>query len=500
LHASEHADPFMPNSPVAEGETIAQKYQVEKVIGEGGMGLVVSAFHVGLHQRVAIKFLHADAVDQGGASERFRREARAAAKIRSEHVCRVLDVGTLENGIPYMVMEYLEGHDLAMELDQKGKLAPAEAIDYILQACEALAEAHVAGIVHRDLKPANLFLSQRPDGSRAIKVLDFGVSKSRTDSGISLALTKTASLIGSPIYMSPEQLESAKDVDARTDIWALGCILYELVTGRTPFNGETIPQLVNSVLYSEPPTFEALGLSVPMGFDAVVRHALAKDRDQRFASIAEFTQELAPLAPAHAAISVDRVARVLQPGARAASAVPGATPAAGTPTTAMTPQPVERDSTPLPTTSGRARWAWVALLAALLGGGLWMLRSQGGGSETATPPSPPITAAAPPVQADAQDAGTHAEKKAEVEPPAQNAAPTQEPAANAEGEPAAAAPAAAPALPKGVDFPTQAPAPAPIKIASPPPASSKPRAESKKPARPAAASPASTISDFGGRR
>jgi serine/threonine-protein kinase len=208
------------------------------------MGVVVAAWHIELEQRVAVKFLLPQFAQDQSAAERFRREARAAVQIRSEHVARVIDVGTLEDGEPYMVMEYLEGKDLQSELERAGCFEISEAVEYVLQACLAMAEAHAKGMVHRDLKPANLFRTTRADGARVIKVLDFGISKSiQGSSDPQLSLTRTAAMIGSPLYMSPEQLESARDVDERADVWSLGVILFELLTGSLPFGGDTLPQL-----------------------------------------------------------------------------------------------------------------------------------------------------------------------------------------------------------------------------------------------------------------
>jgi serine/threonine-protein kinase len=237
-------------TPVQEGEVLAGKYRVERVLGVGGMGVVVAALHIGLDERVAIKFLLPEALGNPEAVARFAREARAAVKIKSLHVARVSDVGVLETGAPYMVMEFLQGQDLSQRVRDHGPLSIQEAVDFILQACEAIAEAHALGMVHRDLKPANLFLTRMADGSPCVKVLDFGISKvtSPSSSGQDFGMTKTQAVMGSPLYMSPEQMASSRDVDGRTDIWALGTILYELLTGRVPFLGDTMPQLCAMIL------------------------------------------------------------------------------------------------------------------------------------------------------------------------------------------------------------------------------------------------------------
>ncbi|HEY6560473.1 MAG TPA: serine/threonine-protein kinase [Polyangiaceae bacterium] len=302
----------MAETPVKAGDVLAGKYQVERILGTGGMGIVVAAWHQELERRVAVKFLLPEIAERSDAAERFRREARAAVKIRSEHVARVLDVGTLDGVAPYMVMEYLDGHDLAEELRTRGMLPVHESLEFLLQAAEAVAEAHSAGIVHRDLKPANLFVTARGDGTRAVKVLDFGISKSVLSGSVNdLSLTRTSSLIGSPLYMSPEQMKSAREVDSRTDIWALGVILYEMLAGRPPYVAESIPQLCSALLHDSPPPLSQFRSDVPAGLEHVILRCLAKDRTQRWPTVADLAQNLAPFAPPYARIHADRARRVL---------------------------------------------------------------------------------------------------------------------------------------------------------------------------------------------
>ncbi len=296
-----------------EGDVLAGKFRIERVLGVGGMGMVVSALHLHLDERVAIKFLLPEALGNGEAVARFGREARAAVKIKSEHVARVIDVGALENGAPFMVMELLRGHDLSNLLRERGALPIAVAVQYVLQACEALAEAHAIGIVHRDLKPANLFVTARADGTPCVKVLDFGISKltSTSGAGSDMDMTRTQAIMGSPLYMSPEQLASAKDVDPRTDIWAIGTVLYELISGRVPFEAETMPQLCTLILHTEPPPLRSLRADVPEQLEQAILRCLRKDRAQRYANVAALAVELAPFAPDAGPRSAERISRVL---------------------------------------------------------------------------------------------------------------------------------------------------------------------------------------------
>ncbi len=318
-----------PSSPdkipaVREGDVINGKYRVERLIGEGGMGVVVAARHLTLDKPVALKLLSPKTGDSQEALERFTREARAAARIQSDHVGRVLDVDTLPTGAPFIVMELLEGHDLAVEL-RKGCPPLERAVTIILQACEAVAEAHAGGIVHRDLKPANLFLARKDDGSVVVKVLDFGISKiTRHEPSAEIteekALTSANTMLGSPLYMSPEQMKASGDVDARTDIWSLGVILYELVSGKSPFDAATIPMICANVLSMPPPKLEIVG--APEGLERILLRCLEKDPHARYRDVAHLVRSLAPFSPEQAKITLERIGKLKGP-----DGLPAASPA-----------------------------------------------------------------------------------------------------------------------------------------------------------------------------
>lgn len=296
---------------VVEGEVIAEKYRIERVIGEGGMGVVVAAFHLQLNRRVALKFLRAEAGGSSGGVARFLREAQALACITGPHVARVMDVGTLKDGQPYLVMEYLDGSDLRSLLTDLGPLPILEAVGYVLQAAEAIAEAHANGIVHRDLKPSNLFLTRGADAEPLIKVLDFGISKGLDSNAESSFTTQTGALVGSPAYMSPEQIRDAKRVDERSDIWALGVILHELVSGELPFRGESVSGTLAAIAADQAIPVRVLRQDVPAQLESVILRCLEKNPERRFATVAEFARALLSVAPEEAERQVARIERLL---------------------------------------------------------------------------------------------------------------------------------------------------------------------------------------------
>lgn len=309
----------MDDLPVRPGDALAGKYVVERVLGAGGMGVVLAAHQLGLDRTVAVKLMLPGRLVAPDALARFLREARATARLRSHHVARVFDVGITETGAPYIVFELLDGVDLGALLKRGGPLPVDEAVEYVLQACEGIAEAHAAGLVHRDIKPSNLFLTTHADGSPCVKVLDFGITK---ETGAGLALTETQQAIGSPLFMSPEQMQSSRDVDARADLWSMGVVLYELLTGCLPFQADSVQHLCAKIFFTAPTPPSALRPDLHPTLEAVILRCLEKEPEARWPSIAAFAAALGPFAPQRALPYIDRVAAVLRGDRRASQ--PGA--------------------------------------------------------------------------------------------------------------------------------------------------------------------------------
>lgn len=424
------------------GDIVDGKYKIEAVIGRGGMGVVVAAQHMQLKETVALKFLLAQAEDEDEFRSRFLREAQVSAKLRGEHVTRLMDFGAPEGAPPFMVMEYLQGVDVRQAIKQNGPLPVEVAIDYIVQACEGLAEAHALGVVHRDLKPSNLFLTKRLDGSDLVKILDFGVSKMAGQKDVDDDLTTAGSVLGSPRYMSPEQLRNSGDVDARADVWSLGAIFYEMLTGHAPFQAPSTAALCAKILGTDPiPTIIAERPDVPPAVEQAAFKCLAREREQRTPDVSGFIADLA-LATNLPWVSaaVGRISAVLErrstrgegfsgsyPGLSASSARLG--PLSSPSAMAMS-DASSRSSKVEPAPAARRPMVPIAIAAVLLllGGGLLLTRR-----------SPEPVAAAPAVASPAP-----------VAPPPSAAPPTP---ATTEARPATPPSATASAAPPAADPP-----------------------------------------------
>jgi serine/threonine-protein kinase len=456
------------------GDVIAEKYRVERVIGMGGMGVVLAVRHLALGELYAMKFLLPGASQDREAVERFMREAKAAVRIKSEHIARVSDVGQIPGGSPYIVMEYLQGTDLGKFIDQPGTHDVVMACDFLIQACAGLAEAHQLGIVHRDLKPSNLFLTHRTDGTPLVKVLDFGISKAAADTNMP-TITATQEVFGSPAYMSPEQIRSAKNVDVRSDIWSLGVILFELVTKRLPFDGDTSSALLAAISADEPKPLSAFRADAPEALDAIIGRCLQKKPQQRLQTVSELASMLAPFAGAESQALVQRIARLASP-----SNLPPPTPS-GTPSAPASGRNAAIAETERPWTTGNkaaSRRSPVALLAFALSGaavalvilfvGIAYVRTRG-------PAAAPTPSAAPAATTQAA--------------PVVSAAVTTAPPPSSAPAPSASVSAAVASTPSTPRFPNRDHKPAaPAASAHPPPPNAPPPTTSVSPAPPPAPS------------
>lgn len=411
-------------------ELLSDKYEVLDVLGGGGMGRVYRARHRQLKRWVAIKLLHQH-IGGEEAVARFLREARAAAQIASTHVAHVMDAGVLSNGNPYIVMEHLNGRDLARWLREDGRLAVTQAVDFMLQALEALAEAHALQIVHRDIKPDNLFATRGSGGDISIKVLDFGLAKA----GPALAqtapdITERGVMLGTPRYMAPEQFSDAQQADVRSDIWSFGATLFELVTGAPPFAGETLPQIYRAVMHRALPSIRSLVPELPEGLEHVVATCLTRERELRFADAAEVAAALRPWAGPAAVERIERICRIVEAARDVRSRRDQTPPSAADPPSAVVVDPLQRRRLP-----------WVTLgLSVVSGTGFLWLAS----AYSARGPEPEVVTGSTEASA-AENSRQHATTHSAISPLTEHDAAQVEQAAPS-GTPAAepAPPAAAP--------------------------------------------------------
>jgi eukaryotic-like serine/threonine-protein kinase len=330
------ASPPEPDETIlGPGAVINGKYEVLRVLGAGGMGIVLAARHLELGQTVAIKVMHPELAKDGDSVKRFMREGRAAALLSSDHAVRIHDVGRLKSGLPFLVMEHLVGEDLD-HLRARRTLEVSEVVDFVLQAIVAIAEAHESGLVHRDIKPQNLFLAKLPDGTSRVKVLDFGLAKDLAiASSSSGALTTENMILGSPHFMSPEQIRTPGEVDARADVWGLGASMVMLLTGQPPYTANNVHGLLARILADPAPKVRDLRPDVPIAIEKIIVRCMNKDLERRYGSVIELATAL-------------QLATGWAPsGARMARVVGGSSAATRAPATTVDPIPT---TTPPPAT------------------------------------------------------------------------------------------------------------------------------------------------------
>jgi len=397
------------------GSVVDGKYRVDQVLGRGAMGVVVAATHQQLGERVALKFLRyrAKAGVNDDFQTRFRREARVSAKLKNEHITRVIDVGVWREHVPYMVMDYLAGTDLRDVIKSAGAMPIGTAIEYIVQVCDGIAEAHANGVVHRDLKPSNLFVTKRPDGSDLVKILDFGISKWSAGEAAVDELTQTGVVLGSPKYMAPEQLFGSSEVDARADVRSVGAIFYEMLCGRPPFDLPSFTKICAELSTDRmPPSLVARRADIPPELEAVVMKCFVREPERRIANVAELAGDVLDAVHAPFADAVrSKIAWTLEPkssrdpmgasGAMQTGSYGSILTQSGAARAVQLAASVAAETTGASPTSisgalepERRRWAlWLVPLAALVVGGAIFLAVSGDRTGNPTPPQPTTTVA-----------------------------------------------------------------------------------------------------------
>ena len=435
------------------GEVVGEKYRLVRLLGEGGMGSVYEARHDLIGRRFAVKFLHAELASHPEILQRFRREAQAAGSLENENIAAVTDFGSSPDGAPYIVMEFLEGEDVAKTLARFGPMPIQRAAHILIQVCRGLFAAHGRGIVHRDLKPENLLLQQRGDGGDLVKILDFGIAKLKTTEGPQNQ-TRTGITLGTPYYMPPEQARGQKELDERADIYALGVILFELLSGRKPHDGENYNSILYSILMQAAPRIETFRADLPPDLAAIVHRAMAADPNDRFQTVSELGQALAPFTGRSMT-----PAPTMSNSTIAASAISQRSTSTRAPVT-LTPSMPYQTGAGAPRSNAGLFVALAAVLVAGVGGAAWFLTRTPVVAATAPSSAPAIAAVSEPLPAPSL-------APTPVAPPPEPLAP--EPTASA--APLAAPPAVAARPFKGAkaakqqEKPAVAPAPA-----TPPPA------------------------------
>jgi serine/threonine protein kinase len=335
------------------GEVLAEKYRIVRFMGEGGMGAVYEAQHEVVGRRFAVKFLHTDLARRQDILDRFKREARAAGELESENIASVIDFGQTQDGIPYLVMELLQGEDLAHLLAREGKLPVVRAVNLVIQACRGIEAAHAAGIIHRDLKPENLFVCRRGDGSDLVKILDFGIAKLAGTAldVVAASVTNPGATLGTPFYMPPEQARGENAIDHRADIYGLGVILFEALSGQKPHPGDSYNVILYHILTQPAVPLASLRPGLPDGLAELVHLALSPDPNARPAS----AKELAHALSRHAGREALRAGSQLNLRVTRSSAS----------RREPSPQASEPSTSPTVAIARRRRWRWLALLAVI---------------------------------------------------------------------------------------------------------------------------------------
>ncbi|MBW2454835.1 MAG: serine/threonine protein kinase [Deltaproteobacteria bacterium] len=308
------------------GQVVVDRYRIGELLGQGGMGAVFAAHDLERDEPVALKIILPGEAENRDSAKRFTREARAVRAIRSVHVAQVLDVGELENGIPFMVLELLVGEPFDQIIRERAPLPVEQAVDYVLQACEGIAQAHARGVIHRDLKPSNLFLTESPKGEPLVKVLDFGIAKATspldpdTDA---ISLTDSSSTLGSPQYMSPEQLRCSKSVGVGTDIWSLGLILFKLLTGKPAFEADSVGAHFTMIVAEPPTRLRELQPDASVALETIIFCCLEKREEDRYQDVGQLAEALEEEAPAGAAARVARIRTILDSAGASSPSFPG---------------------------------------------------------------------------------------------------------------------------------------------------------------------------------